>query len=44
MASLDTEIRTVGADLAAAFPSRARHPLKALDAKAMELSLAGRRS
>jgi len=36
--SLQTDIRVIGGDLAAAFPSRARHPLKALDAKAMELS------
>jgi proline dehydrogenase len=36
--SLDTDIRQIGGDLAAAFPSRARHPLKALDAKAMEMS------
>ena len=36
--ALDTEIRSIGAGLAEAFPSRARHPLKALDAKAMELS------
>ena len=36
--SLQEEIRAIGADLAAAFPSRARNPLKALDAKAMELS------
>ena len=38
MPSLQTDIRVIGGDLAAAFPSRARHPLKALDAKAMELS------
>ena len=38
MATLDAEIRAIGADLAAAFPSRARSPLKALDAKAMEMS------
>jgi RHH-type proline utilization regulon transcriptional repressor/proline dehydrogenase/delta 1-pyrroline-5-carboxylate dehydrogenase len=36
--ALEADIRSTGADLAAAFPSRARHPLKALDAKAMELS------
>jgi proline dehydrogenase len=36
--ALDAQIRSIGAELAAAFPSRARHPLKALDAKAMELS------
>jgi RHH-type proline utilization regulon transcriptional repressor/proline dehydrogenase/delta 1-pyrroline-5-carboxylate dehydrogenase len=35
---LQTDIRAIGGDLAASFPSRARHPLKALDAKAMELS------
>src|SRR5215217_2743280 len=38
VAPLDTEIRAIGGDLAAGFPNRARHPLKALDAKAMELS------
>ena len=38
VASVETDIRQIGADLAAAFPSRARHPLKALDAKAMEMS------
>jgi proline dehydrogenase len=36
--ALETDIRTIGGDLAGSFPSRARHPLKALDAKAMELS------
>ena len=36
--ALEPEIRRVGADLAAAFPSSARHPLRALDEKAMELS------
>ncbi|HEY8638687.1 MAG TPA: proline dehydrogenase family protein [Solirubrobacteraceae bacterium] len=35
---LDDEIRQVGAQLAASFPSAARHPLKALDAKAMDLA------
>jgi proline dehydrogenase len=38
VASVETDIRQIGGDLAAAFPSRARHPLKALDAKAMEMS------
>ena len=38
MSAPDADVRAIGADLAAAFPSRARHPLKALDAKAMELS------
>ena len=36
--ALEPEIRRVGAELAAAFPSPARHPLRALDEKAMELS------
>jgi RHH-type proline utilization regulon transcriptional repressor/proline dehydrogenase/delta 1-pyrroline-5-carboxylate dehydrogenase len=35
---VETELREVGRSLAAAFPSRARHPVRALDAKAMELS------
>ncbi|MDQ6803456.1 MAG: proline dehydrogenase family protein, partial [Actinomycetota bacterium] len=35
---LEAEIRRVGAELAAAFPSSARHPVKALDARAMELA------
>jgi proline dehydrogenase len=35
---LETEIRRVGTDLAEAFPSLARHPVKALDARAMELA------
>jgi proline dehydrogenase len=38
VASVEPDIRQIGGDLAAAFPSRARHPLKALDAKAMEMS------
>jgi RHH-type proline utilization regulon transcriptional repressor/proline dehydrogenase/delta 1-pyrroline-5-carboxylate dehydrogenase len=37
---LETEIRRVGTDLAEAFPSSARHPVKALDARAMELAAA----
>ena len=37
---LEAEIRRVGADLAEAFPSAARHPVKALDARAMELAAA----
>jgi RHH-type proline utilization regulon transcriptional repressor/proline dehydrogenase/delta 1-pyrroline-5-carboxylate dehydrogenase len=36
--ALEPEVRRVGAELAAAFPSPARHPLRALDDKAMELS------
>jgi RHH-type proline utilization regulon transcriptional repressor/proline dehydrogenase/delta 1-pyrroline-5-carboxylate dehydrogenase len=35
---LEQDIHSIGRDLAAAFPSRARRPLKALDQKAMELS------
>jgi proline dehydrogenase len=34
----EQEIRRVGAELAAAFPSAARHPMRALDARAMELA------
>jgi proline dehydrogenase len=37
-ASLDPTILDVGRDLAAAFPSAGRNPLKALDDKAMELA------
>src|SRR5439155_12469650 len=37
-ASVERDLREVGRELAARFPSRARHPLRALDAKAMELS------
>jgi proline dehydrogenase len=39
---LEREIRLVGEDLAAAFPSGARHPLRALDARAMERASADR--
>ncbi|MDQ6778786.1 MAG: proline dehydrogenase family protein, partial [Actinomycetota bacterium] len=35
---LEAEVRRVGAELAEAFPSPARHPVKALDARAMELA------
>src|SRR5438093_836406 len=35
---VEPELRELGRSLAAAFPSRARHPLKALDARAMERS------
>ena len=31
---LEREIRRIGAELAAAFPSAARHPMRALDARA----------
>jgi len=37
---IEAEIRRVGAELAGAFPSSARHPVKALDARAMELAAA----
>jgi RHH-type proline utilization regulon transcriptional repressor/proline dehydrogenase/delta 1-pyrroline-5-carboxylate dehydrogenase len=37
-AALEQEVRAVGAQLAAAFPSASRHPMKALDAKAMDLA------
>jgi proline dehydrogenase len=36
--SLEREIRRIGTDLAAAFPSSARHPMRAIDAHAMELA------
>jgi proline dehydrogenase len=35
---LERSIREVGADLASAFPSGARHPLRALDARAMDFA------
>ncbi len=34
----DDEVRRIGGELAAAFPSVARHPLRALDARAMDLA------
>jgi proline dehydrogenase len=37
-AELEPEVRRVGRSLAAAFPSAARHPIRNLDAKAMELA------
>jgi RHH-type proline utilization regulon transcriptional repressor/proline dehydrogenase/delta 1-pyrroline-5-carboxylate dehydrogenase len=37
-AALEPEIQRIGVALAQAFPSAARHPLKALDEKAMELA------
>jgi RHH-type proline utilization regulon transcriptional repressor/proline dehydrogenase/delta 1-pyrroline-5-carboxylate dehydrogenase len=40
--ALDGEIRRIGGELAAAFPSGFRHPVKALDARAMELASADR--
>jgi proline dehydrogenase len=36
--TLEPEIRRVGGELAGAFPSSARHPMRALDARAMELA------
>ncbi|MDQ6816476.1 MAG: proline dehydrogenase family protein, partial [Actinomycetota bacterium] len=35
---LERQIRQIGAELAAAFPSSARHPLRALDSRAMDLA------
>src|SRR6476619_3573240 len=37
-ASVERDLRDVGRELAARFPPRSRHPVRALDAKAMELS------
>src|SRR3954462_6776206 len=37
-ASVERDLREVGRELAARFPPRARHPVRALDSKAMELS------
>jgi proline dehydrogenase len=37
---LERSIREIGTDLAAAFPSNTRHPLRALDARAMDLASA----
>jgi proline dehydrogenase len=36
--AVEAALRRVGAELAAAFPSAARHPLRAMDARAMELA------
>ncbi|HYB30109.1 MAG TPA: proline dehydrogenase family protein [Solirubrobacteraceae bacterium] len=36
--ALERAIREIGSDLAAAFPSSARHPLRALDARAMDFA------
>src|SRR6059058_3044710 len=36
--TVEHDVREVGRELAARFPARARHPMRALDAKAMELS------
>ncbi|HKP91439.1 MAG TPA: hypothetical protein VJT75_15850, partial [Thermoleophilaceae bacterium] len=35
---MESQVREIGRSLAAAFPSPARHPIKALDARAMERS------
>jgi proline dehydrogenase len=40
--TLEEEIGRIGAELAQAFPSTTRHPLKALDARAMELASSDR--
>jgi proline dehydrogenase len=37
-ASVERDLREVGRELAGRFPPRSRHPMRALDAKAMELS------
>jgi proline dehydrogenase len=37
---IEPAIRKIGGDLASAFPSSARHPLRALDARAMDLASA----
>ncbi|HUO72528.1 MAG TPA: proline dehydrogenase family protein [Solirubrobacteraceae bacterium] len=36
--ALESQIRAIGEELAAAFPSASRHPVRALDARAMELA------
>ncbi len=36
--ALEADIRRIGAELAAAFPSGTRHPIRALDARAMEFA------
>jgi proline dehydrogenase len=38
--SLESSIHEIGADLASAFPSGARHPLRAIDQRAMDLASA----
>jgi proline dehydrogenase len=40
--ALERETRKIGAELAAAFPSSTRHPLRAIDARAMELASSDR--
>jgi len=39
---VETELRRIGKELAAAFPSASRQPLRALDARAMELASSDR--
>src|SRR6476646_7656509 len=38
METVERDVRVVGRELADRFPAKARHPVRALDAKAMELS------
>src|SRR2546430_17032773 len=40
--ALERETHRIGAEIAAAFPSSARHPLRAVDARAMELASSDR--
>jgi RHH-type proline utilization regulon transcriptional repressor/proline dehydrogenase/delta 1-pyrroline-5-carboxylate dehydrogenase len=40
--ALEQDIRRIGAELAAAFPSGGRHPLRALDARAMDFAASDR--
>jgi proline dehydrogenase len=40
--ALERETRRIGGELAAAFPSGARHPLRAIDSRAMELASSDR--
>ncbi len=37
-AALEPEIREIGTEIAAAFPSVSRHPMRAIDARAMEMA------
>ena len=41
-ADLEREIRGIGADLVQAYPAAARHPVKALDARALEVASSDR--
>ncbi len=41
-ATVEQEIRRIGAELAAAFPSAMRHPMRTLDTRAMELASSDR--